>query len=228
MRLLLFLFLSIISISASAVEIYSHQGARGLSPENTMPAYRTALRLGVNYVDMDIGMTKDGILVVTHNFSLNPNITKNSKEQWISRKDLFIKNLTLAQLETYPVGKIKPDTKYARLFAAQYAVPNTHIPTLKEVIDYVKRVAGNRVGFQIEIKTDSEHPESTYSDKRFATALSAFLKEENIIDRTKLQAFSFQALIELQKINFRIKTAYLTEKQAELQARRQDDHITPL
>ena len=202
-----------------AVEIYGHRGARGLSPENTMPAYKTALRLGVNYVDMDIGITKDGIVVITHNVSLNPDITRNNKGQWIKSKTLFIKDLTLKEAQSYDVGKIKPGTKYAKLFPAQYPVPNTHIPTLKSVIDYVKRVAGNKVGFQIEIKTDPTHPKWTFSDERFAKQLAKIMEDEGIVNRTEVQAFDFQALIDLQKINPNIKTAYLTDAIGEEEAR---------
>ena len=154
MRTLLLSLLTLMSFSASATDIYSHRGARGLFPENTLPAYQAALRLGVTTVDMDIGMTKDGVLVVTHNFALNPDITKDRYGRWIKRNDIYIKNLTLAQLKTYTVGSIKPGTPYATLFPAQHPVADTHIPTLKEVVDYVKHVAGNTVRFQIEIKTD--------------------------------------------------------------------------
>ena len=45
------------------LHLYGHRGARGLSPENTLPAYRTALAIGVHYVDMDVGMTQDGVVV---------------------------------------------------------------------------------------------------------------------------------------------------------------------
>ena len=57
---------------SSRTQIYAHRGARGLMPEQTLPAYVAALRLGADYVDMDIGMTKDGVLVITHDLTLNP------------------------------------------------------------------------------------------------------------------------------------------------------------
>ena len=51
------------------IQIYAHRAIRGLLPEQTLPAYIAALRLGVDYVDMDIGMTKDGVLIITHDLT---------------------------------------------------------------------------------------------------------------------------------------------------------------
>ena len=155
------------STQCFALASYGHRGTRGLSPENTLPAYYTALAVGVDYVDMDVNMTKDNVVVVTHNFALNPDITRNAKGRWIKKKTLiFVKDLTLKQLQTYDVGRIKPGTQYSKLFTSQWPVNNTHIPTLKQVIDYVKQRAGSQVGFQIEIKTDPAHPNSTYTPKK--------------------------------------------------------------
>jgi glycerophosphoryl diester phosphodiesterase len=64
------------------VEIYAHRAGRGLMPEQTFAAYRGALRLGVDYVDMDVNMTKDGVLVITHDLGLNPNLTRDPEGNW--------------------------------------------------------------------------------------------------------------------------------------------------
>jgi len=209
---LLVLLLSLLSIHTSfATQIYGHRGARALSPENSIPAYQTAMGIGVDYVDMDINMSKDGVLVVYHNFALDPDYTRNAKGQWITNKNLLIKDLTVKQLKTYDIGKIKPGTAYAKLFKTQWPVAHTRIPTLKEVIDYVKQHAGNHVGFQIEIKTDPTHPNWTYSPSVLAKALDNIMRQEHIVNRTEVQAFDWRCLIDLQKIDPRARTAYLTE-----------------
>lgn len=96
------------------------------------------------------------------------------------------------------------------------------------MVDYVKRVAGPSVGFQIEIRTNPEYPERTYSDKRFSTALAKFLVQKGIVDRSEVQDFSFQTLLDLQKINPHIKTAYLTDKEAEITVHKSDSRIASL
>src|SRR5512135_2602502 len=83
-------------------QIYAHRAGRGLMPEQTLPAYVFALRLGVDYVDMDIGMTKDGVLVITHDLTLNPDLTRDQNGRWITDQ-IPIRSLTLRELQKYDV-----------------------------------------------------------------------------------------------------------------------------
>jgi len=83
---------------ADVIDIYAHRGQRALSPENTLPSYTQSMRVGVDVIDMDINMTKDKVLVVTHDLTLNPDLTKDSNGKWITKKTP-IKDLTLAELQ---------------------------------------------------------------------------------------------------------------------------------
>ena len=65
----IFLISLIFSTSLCAIEIYGHRGAAGLAPGNTLEAFRTAINLDVDVIDMDIGITKDGVVVVHHDLS---------------------------------------------------------------------------------------------------------------------------------------------------------------
>ena len=194
----------------SRIQIYAHRAGRGLMPEQTMPAYVGALRLGVDYVDMDVGMTRDGVLVITHDLTLNSDLTRDQNGKWIKER-VPIKKLTLQELQKYDVGRLKPDTKYASYFPCQMPIDYTPIPTLKEIVRFVKKIAGDKVGFQIEIKNDPTQPELTASPKKFAAALYKLMKEEKIINRTEIQAFDWCCLIELNKLDKNVKTAYLSD-----------------
>ena len=196
-------------------QIYAHRAGRGLMPEQTLPAYVAALRLGVDYVDMDIGMTKDGVLVITHNLSLNPDLTRDQNGRWISYP-IPIKSLTLQQLQKYDVGRLKPGTRYASYFPHQRPIDHTPIPTLGEIVRLVKKIAGDKVGFQIEIKNDPTQPELTASPKEFAQALYQLITEEGIGNRTEIQAYDWRCLIELHKLDRNIKTAYLSDHTTEV------------
>lgn len=198
-------------INAHAIGLYGHRGARGLMPENTLPAYEAALKIGVDFVDMDVVMTKDRVLVVYHDLALNPNITRDAQGKWIKEK-ILIKNLTLSQLKQYDVGKINPNSDYGKLFDTQQAIDKTTIPTLQEVIRFVKAHAGNKVGFQIELKNDPLHPGLTYTPKEIAKTLIKIIDEEKIANRTEVQAFDWQCLQVLQRLAPHVTTAYLTDK----------------
>jgi glycerophosphoryl diester phosphodiesterase len=197
------------------IQIYSHRAMRGLLPEQTLPAYVAALRLGVDYVDMDIGMTEDGVLVITHDLTLNPDLTRDQNGQWITDR-IPIKSLTLEELQKYDVGRLKPGTKYASYFPHQRAIDFTPIPTLRDIVRLVKQIAGDKVGFQIEIKNDPTQPELTASPREFAIALYHLIKEEDIANRTEIHAFDWRCLIELNKLDKNIKTAYLTDHTTEV------------
>lgn len=213
-------------------QVYAHRGARAFSPENTLPAYKTGLAIGADWMDMDVVLTKDGQVLVGHDPVLNPDIARDaqgrflapSKEALAARppaeraayaRRYAAKNLTLAQLKRFDVGRLNPASAYARFFPDQRAVDGTAMPTLREVVDYVDRAAGGRVGFQIEMKTDPAQPEISADPKAFAAALYKILKEKRLIGRAEIQAFDWRCLYALRKLDSRVRTAYLTSRDNE-------------
>ncbi len=197
------------------VQICGHRGARGLSPENTLPAYRTALAIGIDFVDIDINMTKDGILVATHDLALNPALTRRiNQNSFISENNLWIKKLTFEELKGFDVGRLNPRSKYGAKFPDQLPVDNTRIPRLKDVIRFVNKIGGNKIRFQIEMKTDPTIPEGSSDPKKMALSLTKILEQEDIIDRTEVQAFDFKCLLHLDP---KIQKQFLTHAYSRLQ-----------
>lgn len=189
------------------VEIYAHRTARGLAAENTLAGCDVCIELGVDYIDFDIGITKDGMLVVTHDPTLNPNLTRDEGGSYI-KKRIPIHSLTYKELQCYDVGKINPKSKYAAFFPDQTGIDGAKIPSLKEAIEYVKQRSAKSIGFQIEIKT---HPRHTPQSRVFAQAVNRVLQQTGVIERTEVQAFDFRCLTELYKLNPEIKTSYVTK-----------------
>jgi len=62
-------------------EIHGHRGARGLLPENTIDSFRGALALGVDALELDVGMTADGVAVVTHDPALAARYAKEARAE---------------------------------------------------------------------------------------------------------------------------------------------------
>lgn len=213
-----------VCIPAERVTIYGHRGARGLAPENTIPAVQVALDHHVDAVDLDVVMTKDGVLVAYHGLTLNSDTTRDANGRWVEG-DIPVRFLTLKQLKTYDVGRINPVTSYAAIFSSQIAQDYTSVPTLQEVIQYVKSTADYPVGFQIEIKTNPTKPELSELPVTMMTALNRIINEEGIANRTKVQAYDWQCLLLLQQLNPTIKTAYLTDVEHEKALRHIDTSI---
>lgn len=192
-----------------AFDLYGHRGARGLAPENTLPAYKTALDHQVDFVDMDIAMTRDQVLIVQHDLMINPDITQDKKGNWVQNKRI-IKDLLLKKIQQYDVGHINRNTAYGRIFPQQLAYPGTSIPTLQEVIQYVKK-RNPRTGFQIEIKTDPTLPNLSPRPEWIAKKLVKLIHEEDIGSRTQIQAYDWRCLFAIQKLDPTLATAFLTD-----------------
>jgi glycerophosphoryl diester phosphodiesterase len=178
---------------------------------------------------MDVVLTKDGEVLVCHDPILNPDIVRNSSGQFIAKnkeavsslnnkereafqKKFAVINQTLSELKKYDVGRINPQSSYARFFPNQQAVDGTQMPTLREVIQYVSQFSQNQVGFQIEMKTDPTLGTLSANPQSFAKAIYKILSDEKVINRSEIQAFDFRCLYELQKIDSQVKTAYLTSR----------------
>jgi len=111
---------------ANGFDAQGHRGARGLMPENTLASFATALSIGVNTIELDVGATRDGVIVVTHNPRLEPVSTRNENGEWLSGTGPAIRTLTLNELQKYDVGRLKPATQYQRRFPDQVAVDGSY------------------------------------------------------------------------------------------------------
>jgi glycerophosphoryl diester phosphodiesterase len=104
---------------ALAFDLEGHRGARGLAPENTLAAFRTALKLGVTTIETDLAVTRDLQLVLSHDPKLNPDIVRSPDGRWLSGEGPALYSLTLEELRRYDVGMLNPASKYAAQWPAQ-------------------------------------------------------------------------------------------------------------
>src|SRR5260370_23632733 len=86
---------------ANAFDLQGHRGARGLAPENTLEAFATALKIGVTTLELDLAMTKDGVLVVSHDSLLNPDHTRGPDGKFLAAQGPAIHSLTLDTVKRY-------------------------------------------------------------------------------------------------------------------------------
>ena len=197
--------------AAFAFDLQGHRGARGLRPENTLPAFAHALALGVDTLELDIGITADGAVVVAHDPFLNPAITRDGNGQWLPGPGgPLIRTLTLAQLQAHVVGRIRPGTPYAQAFATQQPVDGTRIPTLAQVFDLVKARRAGRVRFNIETKLSPQQPGDTVGPEAMTRALLEAIRAAGMGGRVSVQSFDWRTLQLVQALEPAIPTVYLT------------------
>lgn len=175
--------------------VHGHRGARAVLPENTLPAFEYAIAQGVDVVELDMGVTKDNVVVVSHDPTMNPSICTGPREH------APIRQLTLAQLREYDCGSQKNPQ-----FPQQRTIPGTKMPTLDEVF----ALAGKgRFEFNIETKISPEHPELTPSPEEFTRLVLAAIRKHKLEKRVILQSFDFRTLHVMKKLAPEIRLSAL-------------------
>ena len=211
----------VISGSAMAFDIEAHRGGRALFPENTLQSFANALSMGVDTLELDIGVTRDEVIVVSHERGLNPDLARNAEGVYVAPPGIPFVQLLLADVKKYDVGQIRSGSAYAAQFPDQRAVPGARIPTLAEVLDLVRRSGDAHVRLNIETKIDPDHPDESPDPERFVTLLLNFLQAEKFSDRVMVQSFDWRTLQLVQKLAPAIPTVYLTLKRGRHRRSRQ-------
>jgi glycerophosphoryl diester phosphodiesterase len=187
------------------VEIIGHRGARGLFPENTIEGFRQAYALGVRAFELDVGMTADGVVVVSHDIALNPDITRDATGNYLKGVPPPIHDLTFAVLQTHDVGRIRPASPYRLLHRAQKPCDGARIPSLEDVLRAVPDA-----GLIIELKTDPRYPQRTAPPAELADAVLAVIDTAHATNRVMLESFDWRGPRHIRSIRPELKTAWLT------------------
>ncbi len=149
-----------------AFDIEAHRGGRALLPENTLPAFANALTMGVDTLEMDLGVSLDGAIVISHERGLNPDLARGADGAYVAPPGIPFIELRLSDIKKYDVGQLRPNSAYAAQFPDQRALPGTPIPTLKEVLALVRQSGDRHVRLNIETKID---PDPSRRDRGPAT-----------------------------------------------------------
>lgn len=174
--------------------VHGHRGARAWRPENTIPAFQFAIDHGVDVLELDLAVTKDNVLVVSHNPTLAPNSYPGERicKGPALAPQTPIHTMTLAEVRQYDCGSVALAS-----FPTQVAVPGTKVATFDEVLDLAK---GTTVQFNVETKSFPNHPEFTPAPADFVALIVAAIKKHNVDPaRIILQSFDWRTLTEMRK-----------------------------
>jgi glycerophosphoryl diester phosphodiesterase len=201
---------ALVALPAEAFDLQGHRGARGLAPENTLPAFRRALEIGVDTIECDLAITKDGVVVIHHDLWLNPDTTRGPDGRWLDARGPAIHDLTLEALQQYDVGRLKPGSEYAKGLPDQQAVDGTRIPKLADLFELVEKSGNTSVGFDCETKVSPLEPAATLSPEVFTRKVIAAIREAGMQRRMTIQSFDWRTLQLVQREAPEIRTMYLT------------------
>ncbi len=198
---------------ATPFDLQGHRGTRGLAPDNTLPAFARALEIGVDTLELDTNVTRDGVVIVMHDTRLNPDVARGPDGEWLVERGPPVHALTYAELQTYDVGRLKPGTKYAGNFPDQVAVDGTRAPRLADVFALVRRSGNRKVRFNIETKISPLAPEESLPPAEFARTLVDEIRAGAMAKRSTIQSFDWRTLAVVQRIAPDIETVYLSSQQ---------------
>ena len=182
----------------SVILVHGHRGARARFPENTLPAFEYAIKEGVDALELDMAVTRDNVIVISHDPILEPPVCKGPQETAV------IHQLTLAQVREWDCGAIQNPR-----FSTQQTVPGTRMPTLDDVFRLAPR---GTFDYNIETKIFPDKPEYTPSPEEFARMVLAKIREYKLEKRAILQSFDFRTLVAMRKLAPEIRLSALFER----------------
>lgn len=188
------------------IEVQGHRGARALRPENTLEAFRYALRVGVDTLELDLHVSKDDKLVVIHDGQVSPARCLTARGRRLKRP-LRVRDLTAIQLRLFQCGRL-PHPRFPHQMRSA-----GHIPLFDEVAKLVLSPAGRGVLLNIETKSVPGRPELAPPPKRFAELVVASLRRHGLLKRSTLQSFDYRTLAAARRLAPRLRIALLTDGQ---------------
>ena len=196
MRTISILFaMSLTTVAANRVLVHGHRGARAVLPENTIPAFEYAIQAGADVLELDLSVTRDKVLVVSHDPALDSSICTG----WPHRTPIRL--LSLEQLKKVDCGSLKNPG-----FPKQKPVPGTKIPTLDEVFALAKR---GDFEFNVETKIFAKYPFLTPGPDEFARLLYDVIRKHGLQQRVIVQSFDFRTLQAMKKLDPKIRLSAL-------------------
>jgi glycerophosphoryl diester phosphodiesterase len=188
------------------IEIIGHRGARGLRPENTLPGFAHALEIGVDAIELDVGLTADGAVICNHDLALSPVNCQDTGpatpgDPMFPYVGRMLRELTLAQIKTIDVGSRHRSDALA---ATLVPVPGTPPPTLAEAGALIGRYAGGHpdgnsgghaaaVRLAIELKTRPEWPAAEV--EWFVATVREILESAGLRGRFRLLGFDWRVIV---------------------------------
>jgi len=164
-------------------------------------------------LELDCGVTRDGVVVVSHDPELNPDCTRDARGRFLEGTGAPLCTLSYQELSTYDVGRLRPGSAYAARFPEQQPLDGERIPRLSEVLTLVRTHGRGRVRVCLEVKTFPERPQLTVAPEPFVAALERDIQASGTQGLVAVIAFDWRVLECAQRLMPEVPTTALTEEQ---------------
>lgn len=177
----------------------AHRGGASLRPENSLAAFRNAVALGADGAELDVQLSRDGEVIVFHDYRLKTEICRDARGNWLTLPTPRIKDLTFPELRSYDIGRANPATDYSRARPDLLPVEGERIPLLSEVIA-VSKMSKKPFTLFVELKTSFAERAVSAQPEELAEATVAVLKAHNYLQHTIFVGFDWPGLLHVKKI----------------------------
>lgn len=199
--------------STPVFDLQGHRGARGLKPENSIPAFLTALDIGVTTIEMDLAVSKDGKLVVSHEPWMNPEICIDPNGSRIKSEEAMKFNLyqmDYEQIRAWDCGSAG-NSKFPEQEKIKISKPLLR-DVIEAVEDHIRSYTRYEVDYNIEIKSDPKsdnlfHPAPDSFSELVVNTLDQYLP----LERITIQSFDFRVLKYIHEHYPKVRLAALVE-----------------
>ena len=195
------------------IKIYGHRGARGDLPENTLDSFQYLFDHSIGAYETDILISKDFIPVITHDFKLDPSLTKDINGEWLADENIKIFDLTYEELSKYDVGALNKLSKYGRRFINQKSLPNQKIPKLTELLSLSKKSQIDNLVINLEIKSTPAQENLTPSPEKMVGLILDVVNNFELNEKIIYSSFDWRVLREIKEQSPETPRAYLTYQQ---------------
>ena len=211
-------------VAAKAVvngfDLQAHRGGRDARAENTLYAFAYAMELGVTTLEMDMQLTKDGRLVISHNPVMNWMLAKGPDGQYAPKQNPpDIRTMNLAEVQQYDMGVMNPAAGgyYDLHGKTQIATPGAQMPTLEQVFELANAYGNKKVIFNIETKSYADPEDPYYANTPdpdvFVEKVYEVVKKYNMQDRVTIQSFDWRTLKAMKAIAPELTLVALSSEQ---------------
>lgn len=208
----LILSTSVIAQTPRPFSIEGHRGARGYVPENTIPSFKKALDQGADTLELDVVVTKDGKLVVSHEPWFSSNISLDKDGNRIApekQRDNNIYKMTYDEVKLFDVGSI--GNKDFPMQEKMKVVKPLLKDVFAEISRYVKAQKLSAPRYNVEIKTEGPNGDDVFHPKfdAYAKLVYAEIKAGKMLKHVIVQSFDVRPLQELRRIDPKLPLALL-------------------
>ncbi|TVS05351.1 MAG: glycerophosphodiester phosphodiesterase [Rhodobacteraceae bacterium] len=191
--------------------IYGHRGARGVLPENTMASFRYLRGTGAQGLEIDVQNAASHVPVVVHDPCVPMQLARGPNGKWMCAAGPKIRDLSLAQLQSYDVGRLNPDHAYGNSYPDQQPRDGERIPGLEQVLDWATGEDG--LILNIEIKSYATRDDLGDPPAMLVEALLQALARHRMPGEVLVSSFDWRVLDEVQCQAPDLARGYLTYEQ---------------